>query len=96
MNILPIGTYFYRYHDSGAFGAKIVMGKILKVCPKTYLVRWEFGNTQYIKHHTVDENNIFTNNTMTGRDLIAEYEKDIARADVEYSTESIEVVLHEA
>lgn len=74
--LLSVDTYFYRWHDSGAFGYVIVLGKIIRVCRKTYLVRWEFGNTQYIKHNAVE--NVLAGESITDKDLIAAYEKDIA------------------
>jgi hypothetical protein len=39
--VMKIGDYVWTWFDTGAMGAAILYGRVVKAGPKTYTVRWE-------------------------------------------------------
>ena len=66
------GDLVQYWFDTGAFGAKILFGVVIKAGPKAFTVRWESGIQNRIRqdHHKGVE-------LITDKDLLAEVRPDM-------------------
>lgn len=48
-----VGDIVSRWHDSGAFGAQLIYGEVVRVNRMTFTVKWEYANTWRIDKHAV-------------------------------------------